>query len=166
MKFLSDLCSSVVLQEVSAVCEFIHYKEILNNWSDNPTEKIKNSKGLWITFLKKVVKWRAGLWKREVEFSSLVTGDTSACDKQHLAKLYPAFVSKEKAASVKLQSEYTGCRWSGPRVYLSRRGCTLHASEPLVAWGGGWLYVFRSAGWFSLSVLTLAPVCVHHATDC
>lgn len=108
-----------------------------------------------------------------VELSSPVTGDTSPGENQHLAKLCPAFVSTEESASVKLQPEYTGCLRSGPRVYLSRRGCTLHACEPPAAWGGGGgfgggrgLYVFRSAGWFSLSVLTPAPPYVHHAADC
>lgn len=52
--------------------------------------------------------------------------------------LYPAFVSKERAALVKLQVGYTACLRSNSRVYLSRRGYMLHGSElvQVLGWGG------------------------------
>lgn len=74
----------------------------------------------------------------------------SFSNKQHLEILYTAFVSKDEAASVKLQSEYTACLWSGSRVYPSRRGCILHASE-LGQVLGGCMFLEELAGLVSLS---------------
>lgn len=59
----------------------------------------------------------------------LQLADMSFNAKQHPEIMFTVFVSKEEAASVRLQAEYTACLWSGSRVYLSRRGCILHASE-------------------------------------
>lgn len=70
--------------------------------------------------------------------------------KQHPEILCIVFVSKEEAASVKLQSEYTACLWSGSRVYLSRRGCILHASE-LGQVLGGCMFLEEMAGLVSAS---------------
>ena len=74
----------------------------------------------------------------------------SFSNKQHLEKLYTVLVFKEEAASVKLQSEYTARLRSGSRVYLSRRGCILHASE-LGQVLGGCVFLEELAGLVSAS---------------